>query len=126
MRGISGLGPGPPWSLRRSAPPDVALDFEKLVGPVGDEREEIEPPCRVLIHNDDVTPVDYVPGLLRRVFGLSRMNALWITLRAHVAGVALVAVEPRPRAEAHVAEAHELARAEGHVHLTFTVEPLPS
>jgi ATP-dependent Clp protease adaptor protein ClpS len=104
----------------------VGLDFEALVRPEDEEISKLEPPCRVLLHNDDVTPVDYVPGLLRRVFRLGPLKALWVTLRAHVAGVALVVVEARSEAEAHVAQAHELARSDGHPRLTLTVEPVDS
>lgn len=126
MEGLSVLDAARPVRLRRSESPDVVLDLEALARSDDEKRETLEPPCRVLLHNDDVTPVEVVPGILRRVFGLGSLKALWITLRAHVAGVALVVVEPAAKAEAHVAEAHEVARFEGWAHLTFTVEPLPS
>lgn len=116
----------PGLRLRKSDMPKVALDVESLVRSREDEEEKREPPYRVLLHNDDVTPIDYVPGLLRRVFRIGRARAVWLTLRAHVQGCVIVVVEPRPRAERHVSEAHEAARHDGHVHLTLSVEPAES
>ena len=89
-----------------------------------EEEEKLEPPCRVSLHNDDVTPIEYVPGLLRRIFAIGRARALWIAVKAHAAGDAEVVVEPCPKASAHVDEAHALARADGHQHLHFSAEPI--
>jgi ATP-dependent Clp protease adaptor protein ClpS len=109
--------------LKKSDPPRVGIDVEALLRSDADDEERLEPPYRVLLHNDDVTPIDYVPRLLRRVFRVGRARALWLTLRAHVQGRVVVVVEARSKAEAHVAEAHETARRDGHVHLTLSLEP---
>lgn len=120
MQGSVGV---PGLRLRKSDSPVVALDVESLLRSQVGEEETREPPCRVLLHNDDVTPIDYVPGLLRRVFCVGRARAAWLTLRAHIQGSVVVVVEPRPRAERHISQAHEVARRDGHVHLTLSLEP---
>jgi ATP-dependent Clp protease adaptor protein ClpS len=95
----------------------------------GIEREEDieqetaeEPPYRVLIHNDDVTPYDFVVAILIRIFALTPIIAEHITYLAHNKGVALVTVLPKTEAERRVGKAHFAARLEGYP-LTFTVEP---
>ena len=81
----------------------------------------LELPYRILIHNDDVTPFDFVIAVLKSVFKLSSELAEHITLTAHIAGIALVMVRPKTEADQLVARAHVAARLEGYP-LTFTVE----
>lgn len=80
-----------------------------------------EEPARVWLHNDDVTPAEYVVTVLEQAFGLGWWRANWIMLRAHVTGQALVGQYPRHEAAERVAAAHRRARAEGWP-LRFSVE----
>ena len=57
------------------------------------------PPYRVLLHNDDVTPMDWVVKTLVLLTPLSRFAALRVMLTAHNTGAALVRVTHRERAE---------------------------
>ena len=82
----------------------------------------LAPLYRVLVHNDDLTPFDFVMDVLVRVFKLNRERAFAVTMEAHQGGVALVVVEPREHAEFHVDQAHSIARG-GKVPLTFSIEP---
>jgi ATP-dependent Clp protease adaptor protein ClpS len=77
---------------------------------------------RILIHNDDVTPYDFVILVLRHVFRLSPELADHITWQAHSRGRAPVCTRPKPEAERLIAEAHTAARASGYP-LTFSMEP---
>lgn len=83
--------------------------------------EELEPPYRVLIHNDDVTPMDFVVQVLQSVFELLFERAEAVMLTAHQKGVAYVATYPKEEALSRVERAHGMARAEGYP-LKFTVE----
>ena len=87
-----------------------------------DERTELEPPWRVMIHNDDVTPYDFVIQVLKSIFKLSGEIAEHITWVAHTTGQALVVTRPKTEALRLVAKAHFAARLEGYP-LTFTAEP---
>lgn len=80
---------------------------------------------RVLVHNDDVTPYDFVILILRQVFGLSPSQAERVTLRAHVTGVAHVMTLPVEEAKHRVGRAHALARQAGFP-LSFTIEVDPA
>ncbi|MBI5366684.1 MAG: ATP-dependent Clp protease adaptor ClpS [Planctomycetes bacterium] len=102
-------GPGP-------AAPDVRT------APRTDERTDLAPLYRVLIHNDDVTPMDLVVQVLTQFFRKAQAEAVEIMLTAHLSGVALVAVLPLEEAEFRVDQAHSYARARNYP-LTFTYEP---
>ena len=75
----------------------------------------------VFIHNDDVTPWDFVVYVLRAVFFLAPFAAERITAQAHYHGQALVMVLPFEEAKYRVGQAHSLARAASYP-LAFTLE----
>ncbi|WP_374689141.1 ATP-dependent Clp protease adaptor ClpS [Promineifilum sp.] len=84
--------------------------------------EALEPRAKVFIHNDDVTPYDFVVIVLQRFFDLTPLEAEHVTYLAHVSGVAYVATLPKTEAETRVGRAHFAASLEGYP-LTFTIEP---
>ena len=85
-------------------------------------RGEIERPYRVLVHNDEVTPYDFVIVILVRIFDISPIDAEMITWIAHTDGYAQVAVLPLGEANSRVGRAHFAAALEGYP-LSFTIEP---
>ena len=87
-----------------------------------DEKTKLAPQYRVLIHNDDVTPMGFVVYVLMSVFGRNEADAFEIMLTAHNTQVALVAVLPLEEAEFRVDKAHSMARTQKYP-LTFTYEP---
>ena len=87
-----------------------------------DTEETLEPNCRVIIHNDDVTPFEFVIMILQRVFKLDLVEAERITFVAHTSGLANVATLPCPEAYKRVGKAHFAAALDGYP-LMFTVEP---
>ena len=82
---------------------------------------ETAPRYKVLMHNDDVTTMDFVVGLLRTIFGKPAGEARSIMLEVHQTGVALVEVVPLEEAELHVDQCHSLARTRGFP-LALTIE----
>ena len=81
----------------------------------------LAPLYRVLIHNDEITPMDFVVRILREIFHLSWARSTQVMLTAHLKGVAHVVTEPLERAEFHVDQARSLSRARKFP-LTFSVE----
>lgn len=77
---------------------------------------------RVIIHNDDVTPFDFVIIVLQRFFNIKLPDAEYITFVAHTDGQALVAILPLREAQKKVGQAHFAASLEGFP-LMFTIEP---
>lgn len=94
---------------------DTALDQQ-----TEDEQEGL---AKVLIHNDDVTPMDFVVIILQRIFQLSPLEAEHVMIVAHFNGLALVATLPLSEAKKRVAKAHFAAQLEGYP-LLFTIEPV--
>lgn len=81
----------------------------------------LSPRYRVLIHNDDVTPMDFVVRVLGQIFHLGMARSMQVMLEAHLKGVAHVVTEPLETAEFHVDQARSLSRAR-QFPLTFSVE----
>ncbi len=104
------------------APPEIEIDRTVRLDELPVSETALEPPFRVLIHNDDVTPFDFVIAVLRTVFQLGARDAWVVTTRAHVTGMAYVMTLPFEEAKYRVGQAHSLARAAGYP-LTFTIEP---
>lgn len=84
-----------------------------------DEQEGL---AKVLIHNDDITPMDFVVIILQRIFQLSPLEAEHVMIIAHFNGLALVATLPLSEAKKRVGKAHFAAQLEGYP-LLFTIEP---
>lgn len=83
---------------------------------------ELEPLYRVLIHNDDVTPMDFVVYVLQSIFAIEPPGAVEIMLQAHFNGLARVQVLPRTEAQNRIGRAHFAAGLEGFP-LHFSMEP---
>ncbi|NJN66393.1 MAG: ATP-dependent Clp protease adaptor ClpS [Chloroflexaceae bacterium] len=102
----------------QDAPPLTTTDVEYLV--VSDE--ELEKPYRIIIQNDDVTPMDFVVVVLRLFFDLDFDRAFQVMMKAHRHGRAHVTTLPYEEAKERVYAAHSAAR-EASYPLTFYLEP---
>jgi ATP-dependent Clp protease adaptor protein ClpS len=80
------------------------------------ERERVERPKRfnVVLYNDDYTPMDFVVGVLERVFGKSPAQATQLMLQVHRSGQAVAGVYVLEIAETKVATVHRMAEGRGH------------
>lgn len=87
-----------------------------------EEQTEREPLYRVLIHNDHVTPMDFVVQVLKTIFYLSNDKALDIMMTAHITGLAYVQTLPKSEAEKRITKAHAEANWAGYP-LQFSMEP---
>ena len=82
----------------------------------------LEPLYRVIIHNDDVTPMDFVVNVLTNIFFVLESDAVIIMLKAHYSGMAYVQTLPKNEAEKRINKAHFAAGLEGYP-LHFSMEP---
>ncbi len=82
----------------------------------------LEPLYRVIIHNDDVTPMDFVVSILERIFFVLGADALEIMLIAHYTDMAYVQTLPKAEAQSRIGKAHFAAGLEGYP-LHFSMEP---
>ena len=85
--------------------------------PFGDVLEEVELKeprrCRVILHNDDYTTMDFVVEILRDVFHKSQSEAVRIMLAVHENGRGDCGLYPVEVAETKVAVVHERSHAAG-------------
>ena len=88
---------------------------------IEDADTELEPLFRVIVHNDDVTPMDFVVRILTSIFFLGQPSALEVMLVAHFRGMAYVQTLPKTEAEKRVNKAHFAAGLEGYP-LHFSIE----
>lgn len=77
--------------------------------------------ANILIHNDDVTPMDFVLVILRQIFQLNALEAERVMLRAHYTGLAYVQTVSLEEAKYRVGKAHSIAQEAGYP-LRFTIE----
>jgi ATP-dependent Clp protease adaptor protein ClpS len=87
-----------------------------------EEQTDEGPLYRVIIHNDDITPMDFVIDILISIFELPAANASHIMYTAHLNGNAYVQTLPKPEAQRRINQAHFAARLKGYP-LQFTMEP---
>src|SRR5262245_51312333 len=104
---------------RRDHPSGTELEtIQDLDWQVATAQSEV---CRVFLHNDEVTPWDFVVYVLRAIFFFSSPDAERITATAHFHGVAFVIALPFEEAKYRVGKAHSMARAANYP-LTLSIE----
>ena len=72
------------------------------------------PLYKVLLLNDDYTPMEFVVHVLERFFGMTHAQAFEIMLTVHKKGVAVVGVFSHEIAETKVAQVMDFARRHQH------------
>ncbi|WP_234464132.1 ATP-dependent Clp protease adapter ClpS [Paracoccus caeni] len=72
------------------------------------------PLYKVLMLNDDFTPMEFVVHVLERLFSMTHAQAIEIMLTVHRKGIAVVGVFSHEIAETKVAQVMELARRQQH------------
>lgn len=87
-----------------------------------EEETAREPLYRVIVHNDDLTPMDFVTHILASVFLMPHANAVTIMLSAHLNGSAYVQSLPKHEAQRRIHKAHFASRMRGYP-LAFSMEP---
>ena len=100
------------------AQPQTTTDIEYVIA----TEVELERPYRVIIENDDVTPMDFVVLVLLTIFELPYERAEEVMYQAHLKGRAYVATFPFEEAQQRVYAAQSLARSSGYP-LSFYLEP---
>ncbi|MCW8888794.1 MAG: ATP-dependent Clp protease adapter ClpS [Gammaproteobacteria bacterium] len=72
------------------------------------------PMYKVLLNNDDYTPMEFVVLVLEKFFGKDRTMATKIMLAVHHEGYGICGVYSRDVAETKVAQVNDFARANEH------------
>jgi len=98
----------------------MEMNHDQHGGSDGLEVEESKPKLKrppmykVLLLNDDYTPMDFVVHILEEFFGLDREKATHVMLTVHTKGKAVCGVYTREVAETKVTQVNEYARRHEH------------
>lgn len=98
--------------LKMTNKPEDDNDQDVLV----DTRSKTERPplYKVMLLNDDYTPMEFVVIVLERFFGMNQAQAFDIMLTVHKKGLAVVGVFSHEVAETKVAQVMDFARQHQH------------
>lgn len=69
---------------------------------------------KVVLFNDDYTPMEFVVAILEQVFGKSPAEATQIMLHVHRNGTGIAGVYIQEVAETKVVTVHRIAESRGH------------
>ena len=72
------------------------------------------PMYKVMLLNDDYTPMEFVVHVLERVFGINNAQAFELMMVVHRKGLAVVGVFSREVAETKVTQVMDIARQHQH------------
>lgn len=98
--------------------PDLTRKEDTLVK----ERVNVPRRYKVLMHNDDFTPMEFVTSVLEEVFRRTPAEATRIMLLVHRTGIGVAGVYSYEVAEAKAAQTMDRARANAYP-LLVTTEP---
>jgi ATP-dependent Clp protease adaptor protein ClpS len=81
-----------------------------------EQKSRLKPPpmFRVILLNDDFTPMDFVVVVLQRFFAMSRERATQIMLKVHREGMGVCGVYPKDVAATKVEQVEGFAREHQH------------
>ncbi len=99
-----------PICMSQDTPPEDGVDLL----PRTVEKTEKPPLYKVLLLNDDYTPMEFVVHILERFFGMSADAAHGIMLTVHMKGLAVVGVYSHEIAETKVTQVMDYARRNQH------------
>jgi ATP-dependent Clp protease adaptor protein ClpS len=96
--------------------PRDAIDNPRHESVLETERQVAPPPplYRVILLNDDYTPMEFVIRVLEHFFAMNRERATLVMLKVHNEGAGIAGVYPKDIAETKVRQVVEFAREHQH------------
>lgn len=89
-------------------------DWHDLAVQEGEPAVKRPPMYRVLLLNDDFTPMEFVVHVLESFFGMERHRAVQVMLAVHTEGKGICGTYTREVAESKVAQVNAHARKHNH------------
>ena len=103
-----------PETPGRPGGPDDAPLRERGVATQSRPKVTRPPRFKVILYNDDYTPMEFVVALLEQVFSKSPAAATELMLQIHRKGMGIAGVYVQEVAETKVATVHKLAEQRGY------------
>ncbi len=112
---ISGAPSGAPKAAAQPEDADDLPSGDVVIAPEETKPATKRPPMfKVLLLNDDYTPMEFVVHVLEVFFAMEREKAVQIMLAVHTAGSAVVGIYPRDIAETKAEQVNHYARENDH------------
>lgn len=92
----------------------MAKTFEDTATKAADTKQAPPPMFKVLLLNDDYTPMEFVVQVLQQFFAKSREQATHIMLKVHNEGIGVCGIYPHDIAETKVNQVISFAREQQH------------
>ena len=91
-------------------------EWERQGEVLEEKQEKTDEPqlFRVLLHNDDYTPMDFVVEILEGLFAKSPAEAHKVMMQVHTRGSGIAGIYPYEVAETKVALVHDRSKEAGH------------
>ena len=106
--------PGEPGGPQHPSRPDGAPVRDRGVATQTRPKVARPPRFKVILYNDDYTPMEFVVALLEQVFSKSPAAATELMLQIHRKGMGIAGVYVQEVAETKVAAVHKLAEQRGY------------
>ena len=110
--------------------PLVLPDLDTYTDTAVEETPKIQPPCGVIVHDDDYNGMDFVVGVFQKVFHYPTEKAVKLMMEVHVSGRSLVWSGSMEVAELKADQIRSCGpdpkmKSKGATALQVTIEPLP-
>ncbi len=107
--------PGAPKAASQPEDADDLPSGDVVIAPEETKPATKRPPMfKVLLLNDDYTPMEFVVHVLEVFFAMEREKAVQIMLAVHTSGSAVVGIYPRDIAETKAEQVNHYARENDH------------
>ncbi|MEN9530347.1 MAG: ATP-dependent Clp protease adapter ClpS [Pseudomonadota bacterium] len=103
---------------RRPTGPDPQSDFDNDLMTLPDQKLARPPLYKVVLNNDDYTPMEFVIHVLQKFFRKSEPEAVQIMLLVHKTGKGVAGVFPFSIAETKVRQVNDFSKQHGFPLLT--------
>ena len=115
-QGLGSRGKRPYTAVMSHEPTPIPEHEDEHGVALAPARPEVQPPplYRVLLMNDDYTPMDFVVEVLQVFFNMNRERATQVMLHVHTRGQGVCGVFTREVAETKVAQVNEFSRTHQH------------
>ena len=104
----------PPGGGEPPAPFDPAKERDRGVATKDRRKTDRPPRFKVVLYNDNYTPMEFVVSVLEKVFGKSPAAATQIMLAIHNSGMGIAGVYVLEIAETKCATVHRMAEERGY------------
>ena len=88
--------------------------LETVISTREEDEIKVPPMYKILLLNDDFTPMDFVVEVLRLFFSMDQEQATQVMLKVHTEGAAVCGIYPSDIANTKVNQVIEFARSNQH------------